>query len=84
MAALERMSSTAALRCAQCLLNKLVARFGTTDTFALREDAAALLSGLVSFGAELNGDHATGSSRTSGGKPLHRPDRQCTMVKATR
>ena len=57
MAAMERMSSTTAMRCAQCLLNRLVAQFGTTDTFALPEDATALLSGLVSFGAELNGDH---------------------------
>ena len=57
MAALERMSSSEAGRCAQSLLNKLVAKYGTADTFALPEDAAALLLGLVSFGAELNGDH---------------------------
>ena len=51
MASLERMSSSASARCAQSLLDKLVVHYGTDQVHLLPDDAQALLSGLVTFGA---------------------------------
>ena len=50
MASLERMETEEARRCAQSLLNKLVAKFGKTCPSDLPEEAGGLLSGFVTFG----------------------------------
>ena len=59
MTALERMSAEDARKCSQVLLRNLLAKYGTEGTRGLPLEAEALLSGLVTFGAELSVDHAS-------------------------
>ena len=66
MASLERMSSQEALYCSQNLLNRLVQRYGglpRDDGLAWPEDAESLLSGFITFGAQLGEPTATGSGQ---------------------
>ena len=59
MASLERMTSVESARCSQALLNLLVNHYDTAEVQSLPEDAQALLSGLVTFGAEVGGAAVT-------------------------
>ena len=56
MASLERLDGAESRRCAQSLLNKLVAKFGRTCPSDMPDEAEGLLSGFVTFGAEVQGD----------------------------
>ena len=57
MAALERMSSQEASRCAQALANRVVEHYGVAELADLPEDGEAMFSGLVTFGASMGVEH---------------------------
>ena len=65
MTALERMSAEDARKCSQVLLRNLLAKYDTEGTRGLPLEAEALLSGLVSFGADLGTSHTSLSAMDS-------------------
>ena len=56
IAALESMSTEDAKKCAQSLVNRLLARSRSRGTEGMSEDAECLLSGLITFSADVQDD----------------------------